>query len=160
MAEPKIILDYAPRPRSRGQVVAELLARAVRYAGWLLWGRPLRAPEVFIGGWLFAAAAWAIQAIECERCQVIFTPLMYPTVLPGAVLIVALAALVRLATKRRWRAMLLCTIVALPSGIASGMLQYERCPHATYLQVFGASIPVAGRACGNPRQLEPWWLRE
>jgi hypothetical protein len=172
MSDPDAILDYAPPPHSLGRTAAELAIKALRYAHWFIRRRPLRAAEVFVAGWLLIAAAWVIQALACDHRHIVFTPVIVRTALrgellpvalsavAGAVLVVALVALVRVAAQRRWRAMLLCMSVALPSGIASGMLQYERCPHATYAQVFGASIPVVGDACRNDRNSEPWWLRD
>jgi hypothetical protein len=172
MSDSRAILEYAPPPRSPGRTAAESALRALRYTHWFVRRRALRAPEVFVGGWLMVAAAWVIQALACDHRHIVFTPVIIrtalrgehlpvaPSALAGSVLAVALAAFVRVAARRRWRAVLLCVSVALPSGIASGMLQYERCPHATYAQVFGASIPIVGDACRNDRDSEPWWLRD
>ena len=172
MSDPDSIRDYAAPPRSLGRTAAESALSALRYAHWVIRRRPLRAPEVFVGGWLLVATAWVIQALTCDSRRIVFTPVIIRTALrgeylpialsalAGAVLVVALAAFVRIAAERRWRAMLLCVSLALPTGIASGMLQCERCPHATYVQVFGASIPVVGDACRNDRDSEPWWLRD
>lgn len=42
----------------------------------------------------------------------------------------------------------------------AGMIQFERCPHAAYIQILGISITVEGDRCGNPKTAEPWWLRK
>ena len=69
-------------------------------------------------------------------------------------------ALFRLAVGRRWKALKLVLLTVVCVMPLAGMIQFERCPHATYLQLFGMSIPVEGRACGNIRRIEPWWMRE
>ena len=63
-------------------------------------------------------------------------------------------------TERRWKAIVLLGMIAVPTAVMSGMLQIERCPHATYVQVIGINIPVVGKGCHNPRDSTVWWLRD
>ena len=70
-----------------------------------------------------------------------------------------LLASIRLIRARRYAASLLLVWVALLTAFLGGVIQFDRCPHATYVQVIGISIPIAGDACKNPRQTAPWWMR-
>jgi len=51
-------------------------------------------------------------------------------------------------------------ILVLIISAASGLIQFRRCPHATYLQVGGVSIAIVGERCGNVQPGTPWWARE
>jgi hypothetical protein len=103
--------------------------------------------------------AYLLQAYDCHRRGVSFTPVTLRSPLAASLLSVTLFSLGRLAFKRRWRAVLLSIALAVPTGIATGVFQGERCPHATYLQLFGRSVDVIGKGCNNSRDATTWWLR-
>ena len=154
MGDEAAILDYAPPPR----------AWPVRFADGLQWfflRRPLRPVEVALGAWSVIAVAYAYLA--AHRFDFSAAPgISYKPAIAlflTGVLVAGVAAW-RLAARRRWRAILLLCLVAGPTGLMAGMLQVERCPHASYVQVLGLSFTVAGDRCGNSRKFEPWWLRE
>ena len=69
------------------------------------------------------------------------------------------AAAIGVVRDRRWRTAAACLAVAAVAGVASGATQTERCPHATYVQWFGVTVPIAGTACHNVQPTCPWWLR-
>jgi hypothetical protein len=150
-------LDYEsalPRP-SR---VAELFLRFVHVVRWFFFYRPLNAAEVAIGAWLAWSALWVFwTARRFEIASNTLKPAIALTVVLAGVVAVAL---LRLAVRRRWKALATCAGVALAVAPLSGLVQFERCPHASYVQVFGFSFTVDGERCGNDRRIEPWWMRE
>ncbi len=123
-----------------------------------LFHRPLDAAEVAVAGWLAWAALftfWAARRFELGSDSL--KPALSLTFLLPCVVGIAL---VRLVVRRRWKALRVFGLVAVAAAPLAGMLQFERCPHAAYVQVLGISIAVEGDPCGNPRKIEPWWLRE
>ena len=157
MDSPRNVLDYAPPPRPLRRVIAYSLTRSLQYLCWFILHRPIHAHEVFVTGWLFFAGWWVAQALG-PRWTFLQSGLAYSVA--GAILVVAWAGLVRTIARRRWRLTAICVSMAIVSGMASGLVQLDQCPHAIYLQVCGASIPVVGKACSNPRDYNPWWIRD
>lgn len=159
MTKPRSVIDYAPPRRSAGRDITDRLANTLRYLGWFIWRRPLRAHEAFIGCWLALALLWAVMALKTLREGYVFMPSHLMTSLAMSLLLVAATGFTVSALRGRWWPLIICVTVALPAGAASGLFQYDHCPHATYLQVVGVSIPVVGKACRNPRDAAPWWMR-
>src|SRR5688572_16375469 len=79
--------------------------------------------------------------------------------LASPLLVTAMFGFAMLLRANRLKQLLVCIVIAGLSGIASGAVQFDRCPHATYLQLFGMSIPIIGDKCGNARPITPWWFR-
>jgi hypothetical protein len=135
-----------------------LLLSFARLTRWFLFQRSLDAAEVAVAAWLAWAALfifWAARRFELGSDSL--KPALSLTWLLPCVMGVAL---VRLMMRRRWTALLVFVLVVVAVAPFAGMVQLERCPHATYVQILGISIPVKGNPCGNPRKVEPWWLRE
>ena len=72
---------------------------------------------------------------------------------------VAVAGWLGLVRSRRLAAAAGCLGFAVSTAVASGAVQVVRCPHATYVQVFGGTHAVAGERCGNEQPTTPWWAR-
>jgi hypothetical protein len=126
-----IILDYAPPRRSLARRVGESLARPGRLLFWFCFRRPLSAAEIAIGGWLVMAGAWAYFAAAARPLADPLKPVIALCLTTGVTTAVAFA---RLIAKRRWSAIAVACTIAAATAVLSGMLQLERCPHATYLQ--------------------------
>jgi hypothetical protein len=152
---PSFVIDYASPRRSRWMNV---VIDSVERAWWFFAHRNLSAFEVAIGSgiaWTALYVFWAVRRFELGS-DALKPALALTWILP----VVMLVAVVRLALKHQWRALwFLPVVIALTMPLA-GMIQSERCPHARYLQVLGISIPLEGTRCGNPRHIEPWWMRE
>ncbi len=168
MTQTDLALDYAPRPPSFRRSVIERVATALRRTGWLIARRPLGAIDVFVGGWLLVATCWDLSWTplwdrawpSIAGARLIVYTVGWGTPIGVATLVVSFFALIRLTLRRRWRAVVICISVALLAGIASGAVQTERCPHATYLQFFGSGPAIWGKPCRNPQMSCPWWLRK
>ena len=111
-----------------------------------------------MAGWLTAAVSYAVLAGHMLRMPEAW--LRAYVCVSVATVVVGIGAFARLVALGRWRAVLLWVAVVVPTGVLSGVFQIERCPHATYVQIMGGSIPIAGDPCGNPRKIAPWWMRE
>jgi hypothetical protein len=135
MNRDRVILDYAPASATTRRRIVNALAGAVPYAGWFVWHRPIRALEVVVAAWLVIAVAWVWHAMLYRRGLFAFPEPILVNSVVGAVLIVGFVAAARILVRRRWRALRWCVLISLASSLATGMLQWERCPHATYLQV-------------------------
>ena len=158
MSENRVVLEYAQPPPSAGRRAWGAAARWGRWARWFLLRRPLRGIEVATAGWLAAAVSYAALAGHAVRMPEAW--LRAYVCVSVATVIAGIGALAWLVALGRWRAVLLWIAMAVPTGILSGVFQIERCPHATYVQIMGGSIPVAGDPCHNPRKIAPWWMRE
>ena len=125
---------------------------------WFLGRRDLSAVEVALGAWV----AWvALYVFWAARWFELGSNSLKPALaLTWTLPVVVFVALFRLALTRQWKALRLFFVMAVVLAPFSGMLQFERCPHAIYVQVMGISLPVHGMPCGNPRRVEPWWMRE
>jgi hypothetical protein len=157
LTEPTTILDYATLQPRRWRIT-EMLLRFLRLARWFLLQRPLDSAEVAVAGslaWATLYIFWAARHFELGSNSL--KPALSLTWLLPCVVGVAL---VRIVMRRRWKALLVFALVVAAVAPLAGMVQFERCPHAAYVQILGISIPVEGDACGNPRKVEPWWLRE
>jgi hypothetical protein len=158
LSEDRVVLEYGQPPPSVGRRAAGAIVRWGRWARWFFLRRPLRGVEVAMAGWLTAAVSYAMLAGHAVRMPAewlrAYVCVSIATAVAGA------GAVVWLVARRRWRALLLWVAVVVPSGILSGVFQIEHCPHATYVQIMGGSIPIAGDPCGNPRKIAPWWMRE
>lgn len=120
---------------------------------WFLLRRPVRASEIVIGGWLMMITLHGLaDSLLLGDFQRVLLRRSGLTV-AGATLI----AFCTLLAQRRWRAILLAIVIALPTGAVGGLIQTDRCPHATYVNVAGVTIAVSGKACHNPRHFKPWW---
>jgi len=146
------VLDYAPR-QTRLARLTQRLRPLARWLRWLLIERQLSAVEVAFGGWALFAINYVLFVAGGQGLLVIVLAAM----VTGSVGL--LLASIRLIRARRYAASFLLVWVALLTAFLGGVIQFDRCPHATYVQVIGISIPVAGDACGNPRQIAPWWMR-
>jgi len=157
----RAILEYGRPSRSAVGRAADRAAAALSRVEWSLVRQPLRAHEVFFRTLPTGAAAWGLAWATGGRPHGSLLGIWWPLwpISAVALLVVAAGALVRLLATGRLRMAAACAAAALPVCVASGLVQYERCPHATYLQAFGAIITVEGQACGNQRHFEPWWLR-
>jgi hypothetical protein len=135
-----------------------LSLRFARLTWWFLFQRPLDAAEVAVAAWLAWTALyifWAASSFELGR-SLMKAALSLTILLP----FVVAGSLLRLAMRKRWAAIVSIVLVVVAVAPLAGMVQFERCPHATYLQIIGVSIPVEGNPCNNPRRVEPWWLRD
>jgi hypothetical protein len=135
------ILEYA-RPQANR-----------RWVGY----RPLRAIEVFFICWFGGIGIWVGGSLLFANANRPDT--LAITLISGEFFVVALGAFLGVARERRRKQTLSCAAIALITGALAGQFQLDRCPHATYLQVFGISVPITGHACSNPRNAAPWWLR-
>lgn len=121
-----IILDYAPPPRPLGRIFRDWLNRALRTALWFLFRRQTNATEVALGCWLFACAVYVLGWLGWSPR---FTgPDTLPLLLSATFIVPAAGGLVRLLFSRRWRRLLLTLAVVLPTGFATGLLQFDDCP--------------------------------
>lgn len=157
MKKQPVILDYAPVEFRRWRS-AQLFLKCLRLTHWFLFQRPLDAAEVAVAGhlvWVALYIFWAARHFELGSDSL--KPALSLTLLLPCV--VALA-LLRLARRHRWGAILVFVLVAVVAAPLAGMIQIERCPHAAYVQVLGFSVSVEGERCGNNRKIEPWWMRE
>lgn len=149
--EPQI-LDYAPR-RSVGQGLMSLLP--VRYFIWICFKRPLTPGWTFIACWLVIALVRLSQAWDRQH----YVPVLLATPAAFLPLIAVIAAAAALVKQRRWRALILCILFAFITSIPSGLLQFDRCPHGTYLQLMGVNLSIRGPGCNNLRNEQVWWRR-
>jgi hypothetical protein len=137
--------------------LTELLLRFARLTRWFLFQRALDAAEVAVAAWLAWAALYAFWAAHrFELGSSSLKPTLSLTILLPLVAAVALVQVVR---RKRWKAIISFVLVMVAAAPLAGMVQFERCPHATYVQILGISFPVEGNRCGNPRSVEPWWMR-
>jgi hypothetical protein len=150
-----IVLDYTRPPRSPNQRLAGLIIQMMRGIRSFLLERDLSVAETSVICWLTLTSSWALAAIlGSYRAPEVIAQL-------GIGLFLAVViCLAILAWDGRWKAFLLCLSFIMTTGIASGVLQVHRCPHATYLQIMGRSIPIAGKACNNEQPSQPWWLQQ
>lgn len=149
------VLDYAPR-QTRIARWTQRLRRLAHWLRWLLIERQLSAVEVAFGSWALFAINYVLFASNVAARQGLFV-IVLAAMVTGSVGL--LLASIRLILARRYAASLLLVWVALLTAFIGGVIQFDRCPHATYVQVIGISIPITGDACGNPRQIRPWWMR-
>jgi hypothetical protein len=146
--KPTTILDYAPRiPPWQG------LGSWLR---WLFTERQLYPVEVAFGGWALFAVNYVLSATKLLTADA-SRVFMLSAMVTGSVAV--LLASYRMLVARRFAMSLLLVIVALLSSLIGGIIQFERCPHATYVQIVGISIAVSGDACNNSRNITPWWMR-
>jgi hypothetical protein len=147
----KAILEYETRPTARFT-----LREAVRQALWFCLGRPMRPLEIatvwiaasgFFYGWVMIDLASTLNSHALL--------LYFPALSCG---ISTAAALVMLYRRRAWGAAAVAGIFLIVILLFSGIVQITRCPHATYLQTFGFSVPIHGDACGNVQDQRPWWM--
>lgn len=145
-----VVLDY--RPATGVSRYASVWNQTVAFAA----RRPIRPVELMwicLGSWTAGAAAWAG----------LYTRWAGPRINPAFVLtsvVTASVAFGGLLRGRHWRALVWSTLWVLLAGMASGAIQTCRCPHATYLQLFGRIVAViAGAPCSNEQPTCPWWCR-
>ena len=151
------VLNYARPPQPLARRTLDLFARIVRATPWFIFRRPLRVIEFAIAMVACAIAVYAVAAAVLKEAT---------SAAPGGIffighmlLLVSLGALFQAVAVRRRRPLIFWCFIALPFALLSGMIQVVRCPHATYFQVSGVTVPVAGDPCNNPRKVIPWWLQ-
>lgn len=142
------ILDYAPRV-PRGRALGSWLR-------WLLMERQFSAVEVAFGGWVLFAVNYVLFTARVMHAGSSLAFMLSSMVTGAAAMVLASY---RMLLARRYAMSLLLVTTALLSSFIGGIIQFERCPHADYVQIIGISIPVSGDACQNPRQNRPWWMR-
>ncbi len=161
------ILDYAPPPEP-------LLRRSIKYIRksrlfWFVVFRPLRAVEVGIGCWTFVCASNIIFGLLCHYrllenrgAYTVYDDrqLFRLTSTEGigiALLVAGFAALMRLVIRRRWKVALLTFLVFAILSSVSGLVQLKVRRTASWLQIFGTSIPLQSQK--NPGVYDGiWWI--
>lgn len=149
------VLDYAPR-ESRGTRVRNRWYALARSLRWFAAERPLRSAEVALIGWALFAITYILLVTGVARRDALLKPALASMLTASVVMLIAAVRLIR---TRQYAASFLVAGVACFTALLGGVIQWERCPHATYVQVIGISIPVSGDPCNNPRNVIPWWAR-
>jgi hypothetical protein len=153
MGDQRLILDYAPPPRSKMERLVSMSKRVV----WLTFKRPLHDVETATAGWFLLAITYLVHSSMVGRVENYYPLLVLPLIPP---LIIFTWSASRLAIAKRWRVLTLVAVLYLSTGPITGLVQFDQCPHAAYVQICGVSIPISGDACGNPRDVRPWWMRD
>lgn len=133
--------------------LSRLAARAWEYA----YQRPLPDFPILLSFWCVWSGFYLWLAIHLDRGE---ETLPGATLLLGIVLcVVAFPGIGRLLKHGRLPQRVRMSCVVLVTIPLTGMVQFDECPHANYVQILGKSIAYKGYACGNPRQTKPWWMR-
>jgi hypothetical protein len=140
------ILEYSAPTRSR---TASAIIRAIRKIDWFIRRRALTATDVAVGLSVFGTCLW--------RCATSPAPLgMLMAALGAAMMLLAFGSLLVLIIQRRWLRFTICFVFFVATHAAAGTIAIHSCPHATYLDIAWASIPIKGKACHNPQRVSPW----
>ena len=152
---PTVILDYEPPPARLGVRVARrrvALARAV-------WRRRPWPAELLLLGWSTLCVAHVVLEVSRTRYPSVYIRPVRQQDWVALLLAMTIGGAWGLARRRRWRTLVACAAAVLTGGVASGIVQFTSCPHATYLQALWFHVPVFGDPCNNVQRFEPpWWM--
>ena len=76
-----------------------------------------------------------------------------------ACLFVMLIAMLALIAMRQWRRLATFIVGTTILGFVIGTSGFDRCPHASYVTVYGVSLAISGNPCGNLRDFSPGWMK-
>jgi len=171
MPEAQIILNYQRRPVPLCRRAQLKIRRLVHWIGIVIRRVaivlrreiPRRKPwplELFVFSWTVLALINVWRGIQLLRGQYVDESLVIRQWSIGfAAVVFAIAGMWGLVRQHRWRTLRLGLGWALLVAVASGLIQTRRCPHATYIQLFGITTPIDGNPCHNFQSLAPWWAR-